>query len=82
MNDNKTAITEMREWLEKNCDDRLLRVDYILDHVRALEASQAEKDKGLVEELNEVLHTPCLFTDSWRVVERAKEILSRHQGGK
>ena len=54
MNENKTAITELIEWMEN--EDALVeekRIDFlylrILDKAKALESSQAEKDKGLWE---------------------------------
>lgn len=91
MNENKTAITEMREWLENV--NIYGDVGYpemwgeVMDKARALESSQAEKDKGLVEELKKEIRSRSYSYENDECntqvipVGDLLKILSRHEKG-
>ena len=95
MNENKTAITEFVEWLENvNIYGDISYPEMwgeVMDKARALEASQAEKDKGLWEMLYKKLYPyPCgesnnrvrldgSSLDIWFTKDEVDLIISRHQ---
>lgn len=49
--------------------------DAILSHYRPTPQSD------ILGELKSVLYAPCVFSESWKKVEKAKEIISKFEGG-
>ena len=93
MNENKTAITKMVNWLEGQFERDRINATYknaiqdCLLTARALESSQAERDKGLVEELKKEIRSRSYSYENDECntqvipVGDLLKILSRHEKG-